>query len=100
MIFSFSTITRFINHPFIYIKYNYIIFSIFYTVNNYGRTYAPLITKDDYIVSTFEKIKTSYFDSKSSAVTSIFAALIQDNDLDDDLLGKLQQMIERRKQKK
>ena len=33
------------------------------TNKNYGRTYAPLITKDDYIVSTFDKIKTSYFDS-------------------------------------
>ncbi len=70
------------------------------TNKNYGRTYAPLITKDDYIVSTFDKIKTSYFDSKSSAVTSIFAALIQDKDINDELLDELQQMIERRKQKK
>lgn len=70
------------------------------TNKNYGRTYAPLITKDDYIVSTFDKIKTSYFDSKSSAVTSIFAALIQDEDINDELLDELQQMIERRKQKK
>lgn len=69
------------------------------TNKNYGRTYAPLITKDDYIVSTFDKIKTSYFDSKSSAVTSIFAALIQDKDINDELLDELQQMIERRKQK-
>ena len=70
------------------------------TNKNYGRTYASLITKDDYIVSTFDKIKTSYFDSKSSAVTSIFAALIQDKDINDELLDELQQMIERRKQKK
>lgn len=70
------------------------------TNKNYGRTYAPLITKDDYIVSTFDKIKTSYFDSKSSAVTSIFAALIQDKDINDELLDEPQQMIERRKQKK
>ncbi|MEY8236390.1 BlaI/MecI/CopY family transcriptional regulator [Lachnospiraceae bacterium 66-29] len=70
------------------------------TNKNYGRTYAPLITKDDYIVSTFDKIKTSYSDSKSSAVTSIFAALIQDEDINDELLDELQQMIERRKQKK
>ena len=70
------------------------------TNKNYGRTYAPLITKDDYIVSTFDKIKTSYFDSKSSAVTSIFAALIQDKDINDELLDELQQMIESRKQKK
>lgn len=69
------------------------------TNKNYGRTYAPLITKDDYIVSTFDKIKTSYSDSKSSAVTSIFAALIQDEDINDELLDELQQMIERRKQK-
>lgn len=68
------------------------------TNKNYGRTYSPLITQDEYILSTFNQIKqSSYYKSKSSAVTSIFAALIQDNDIDNKLLDELEQMIEERR---
>lgn len=69
------------------------------TNKNYGRIYSPLITQDEYILSTFNQIKQSpYYATKTSVVTSIFAALIQDNDIDDELLDELEQMIERRKQ--
>lgn len=68
------------------------------TNKNYGRTYSPLITQDEYIFSAFNQIKNSSgFKSKTSALTSIFAALIQDSDVDDDLLTELQQLIDERK---
>lgn len=68
------------------------------TNKNYGRTYSPLITQDEYIRSSIKQVTgSSFYKSKPSAVASIFSALIQDSDIDEALLCELEQMIEERK---
>lgn len=70
------------------------------TNKNYGRTFSPLITHEDYVVSAVNQIKQSTcYKTKKSAVTSVFAALVQDSDVNEEVLCELEQMIaERRKQ--
>lgn len=71
------------------------------TNKNYGRTYAPVITRDEYVLSAFKQInKISYNESKTRSVTAVFSALIQDSDVDDELLNQLEQMIEERRGQK
>lgn len=68
------------------------------TNKNYGRTYSPLITQNDYIISSLNQMKqSSYYKSKSTATVSIFAALIQDSDIDDELIDELEKILEERK---
>lgn len=66
------------------------------TGKNYGRTYFPNITPEEHIVLSLQQ-NNFYKKSKKSAVASIFSALIRDKDIDDELLGELEQMIEERK---
>ena len=72
------------------------------TNKNYGRTFGPLLTHDEYVLSAVNQIKQSpCYKSKKSAVTSVFAALVQDSDINDEVLCELEQMIaERRKKNK
>ena len=68
------------------------------TNKNYGRTYSALITQNDYILSSLNQMKqSSYYKSKSTATASIFAALIQDSDIDDELIDELEKILEERK---
>lgn len=68
------------------------------TNKNYGRTYSPLITQNDYVLSSLNQMKqSSYYKSKSTATASIFATLIQDSDIDDELLDELEKILEERK---
>ena len=67
------------------------------TGKNYGRTYFPNITPEEHIVLSLQQ-NNFYKKSKKSAVASIFSTLIRDKDIDDELLGELEQMIEERKE--
>ncbi len=68
------------------------------TNKNYGRTFVPLIAREDYIVSAVNQMKQSLTGtSKKSPVTAIFAALVQDKDIDDAELDELERMIAERR---
>lgn len=68
------------------------------TNKNYGRTYAPLITQNDYLLFSLNELKESpYYKSKSDATVSIFSALIEDKDVSDELLCELEEILEERK---
>ena len=68
------------------------------TNKNYGRTFVPLIDRADYIVSAVNQMKQSLSGtSKKSPVSAIFAALVQDKDIDDAELDELERMIAERR---
>ena len=68
------------------------------TNKNYGRTFVPHIAREDYIVSAVNQMKQSLSGtSKKSPVTAIFAALVQDKDIDDTELDELERMIAERR---
>lgn len=70
------------------------------TNKNYGRTFAPLIPHDAYVLSAVNQIKDSCcYKTKKSAITSVFAALVQDKDVNDEVLNELEQMIAERRKK-
>lgn len=66
------------------------------TGKNYGRTYFPNITPEEHIVLSLKQ-NNYYKKSKGSAITSIFAALIKDDNINDNVLDELEQMISERK---
>ena len=69
------------------------------TGKNYGRTYSPLITEDDYFMMQLKQ-SSFYTNLKSSATSKIFSALLNDKDIDDNVIEELEQMIAERKNKK
>lgn len=70
------------------------------TNKNYGRTYSPCITPDDYVVSSIrQSINEVGYASKPKAIASVFAALIDENEVDEELLSSLEQMLAEKKRK-
>ena len=70
------------------------------TNKNYGRTYSPCITPDDYVVSSIrQSINEVGCASKPKAIASVFAALIDENEVDEELLSSLEQMLAEKKRK-
>lgn len=70
------------------------------TNKNYGRTYSPCITPDDYVVSSIrQSIKEVGHASKPRAIASVFAALIAEKDVDEELLSSLEQILAEKKRK-
>ncbi len=70
------------------------------TGKNYGRTYSPLVTQEDYILSTLNSANSPFCGlSDASSITSIFAALIQSDTINGKILDELEQMIAERKKK-
>ena len=68
------------------------------TNKNYGRTYAPSITKDEYLLSSLHQVvKEAGYTSKASATTSIFAALLQEKDINEEVISSLEQLLTERK---
>ena len=66
------------------------------TGKNYGRTYTSAISPEEYHVMQFKQ-GANYLKSKSSAITSLISTLIQDEDIDDDTLDKLEKILRNRK---
>lgn len=68
------------------------------TNKNYGRTYSPCITQDDYVLSSIrQSIKEVGSASKPAVIASVFAALIEEKDVDEELISSLEQMLAERK---
>jgi predicted transcriptional regulator len=66
------------------------------TGKNYGRTYFAAISPEEYHIMQFKQ-GDNYLKSKSSAITNLFSTLIQDEDIDDDTLDKLEKILQNRK---
>ena len=67
------------------------------TNKNFGRTYSPLISQEEYLISALKN--SSCYKNNPSALPAVFAALLQDEEVDEEVLDELQKMIdERRKQ--
>ena len=68
------------------------------TNKNYGRTYKPVITQEDYVLTSVKASNSALKDLfKVSTNPSVFAALLNDADVDEDVLNRLEQMIEERR---
>lgn len=68
------------------------------TNKNYGRTYSPCITQDDYVASSIrQSIHEVGYASKPKAIASVFAALIEEKDVDEELISSLEQILAERK---
>ena len=68
------------------------------TNKNYGRTYSPCITQNEYAVSAVTSSSSPFGKLfNSSSIPAVFAALIEDKDIDEEVLDKLDKMIEDRR---
>lgn len=66
------------------------------TGKNYGRTYKPTLTKEEYEImrlrNSFEELKVG-----KSTITKFFSALIQSEDIGNDTLDELEKLIKKHK---
>lgn len=69
------------------------------TVKNYGRTYSAAVTPEEYQIMQFKQ-GANYLKSKSSAITGLVSALVQDEDIDSDTLDRLESILKERKSDK
>ncbi len=68
------------------------------TNKNYGRAYSPLLSQEEYIWQTMTDANSPFCGlSRTSSITTIFAALLKNSRIDEQLLNELEQMIEERK---
>lgn len=66
------------------------------TGKNYGRTYSAAVTQQEYQIMQFKK-GANYLKSKSSAITGLVSALVQNEDIDSETLDKLEAILKERK---
>ncbi|HAQ40097.1 MAG TPA: hypothetical protein DCM73_04195 [Clostridiales bacterium] len=69
------------------------------TGKNYGRTYSAAITQEEYQIMQFKQ-GTNYINSKSSAITGLISALVQDEDIDNETLDRLETILQERRNEK
>lgn len=69
------------------------------TGRNYGRTFSPMITHEEYQVMQFKQ-SANYLKSKSLAITSLVSTLIEDSDIDNETLERLEAILHARKGEK
>lgn len=69
------------------------------TGKNYGRTYSAAVTQEEYQIMQFRQ-GSNYIKSKSSAITSLVSALVQDEDIDIETLDRLEAILKERKSDK
>jgi predicted transcriptional regulator len=69
------------------------------TGKNYGRTYSAAVTLEEYQIMQFKK-GANYLKSKSSAITGLVSALVQDEDIDNETLDRLEAILKARKSDK
>ncbi|WP_019230551.1 BlaI/MecI/CopY family transcriptional regulator [Sedimentibacter sp. B4] len=66
------------------------------TGKNYGRTYSAAVTQEEYQIMQFKQ-GANYLKSKSSAITGLVSALVQNEDIDNETLDKLEAILKERK---
>ncbi len=66
------------------------------TGKNYGRTYSAAVTQEEYQIMQFKQ-GANYLKSKSSAITGLVSALVQNEDIDSETLDKLEAILKERK---
>lgn len=66
------------------------------TGKNYGRTYSASVTQEEYQIMQFKQ-GANYLKSKSSAITGLVSALVQNEDIDSETLDKLEAILKERK---
>jgi predicted transcriptional regulator len=69
------------------------------TGKNYGRTYAASITHEDYIAMQL-KINMKIKESKPKLLLRVFASLINDDDVDGEVMQKLEELLNEKKKKR
>ncbi|AOY74543.1 BlaI/MecI/CopY family transcriptional regulator [Clostridium formicaceticum] len=69
------------------------------TGKNYGRTFSPMITQEKYHIMQFKQ-SANYLKSKSSAIACLVSTLIQDDEIDNETLEKLEAILQARKREK
>lgn len=69
------------------------------TGKNYGRTYSATVTQEEYQIMQFKQ-GANYLKSKSSAITGLVSSLIQDEDIDNETLDRLEAILQARKSDK
>lgn len=69
------------------------------TGKNYGRTYSAAVTQEEYHIIQFKQ-GANYIKSKSSAIAGLVSALVQDEDIDNDTLDRLESILRKRKSDK
>ncbi|MPM51123.1 hypothetical protein SDC9_97870 [bioreactor metagenome] len=69
------------------------------TGKNYGRTYSAAVTQEEYQIMQFKK-GANYLKSKSSAITGLVSALVQNEDIDNDTLDRLEAILQTRRSEK
>lgn len=69
------------------------------TGKNYGRTFSPSITQEEYQIMQFKQ-STNYLKSKSSAIACLVSALIQDDEIDSETLERLEAILQARRSEK
>lgn len=69
------------------------------TGKNYGRTYSAAVTQEEYQIMQFKQ-GANYLKSKSSAITGLVSALVQNEDIDNDTLDRLEAILQTRRSEK
>nr|WP_312580073.1 BlaI/MecI/CopY family transcriptional regulator [Sedimentibacter sp.] len=69
------------------------------TGKNYGRTYSASVTQEEYQIMQIKQ-GANYINSKSSAITGLVSALVQDEDIDNETLDRLEAILKARKSDK
>ena len=66
------------------------------TGKNYGRTYSPDITKSEYLLLPIKQ-NIFYKQSRDEAIIAVFAALLEDEAVDEELIEEVRKMIQERR---
>jgi len=66
------------------------------TGKNYGRTYSAAVTPEEYHIIQFKQ-GANYLKSKSSAIAGLVSALVQDEDIDNETLDRLEAILQARR---
>ncbi len=69
------------------------------TGKNYGRTYSASVTQEEYQIMQIKQ-GANYINSKSSAIVGLVSALVQDEDIDNETLDRLEAILKARKSDK
>lgn len=68
------------------------------TGKNYGRTYRPSITQEQYLIQQMQKTSTDK-KATSKASLALFSALLKEGDIDGEVIDELQMMLDEHKKR-
>lgn len=69
------------------------------TGKNYGRTFSPLISKDDYQMMQLQN-NIDLFQPKGSVLVDLVSSLIQDEEIDEKSINRLEAMLQNKRSQK